>query len=413
MPNFVSPGVYVIEKDLSEYTPSLNSSVVGLVGFASKGPTNEATLITSQNQLISTFGAPHEDIYGQGLEGALEILEATNSLYFVRAADEATAVEASAAITLGTCPAIALLPSSYGVTGSIYLEVQVRDNANIEKFASPKEFNIPANTLDPAATGVCQSRALKKVIGGDLDTDVLGVVDDGTTSVLGSGGLLVGAFAGSGASISVSAYTNSTKTIGVSALRGVYPVTGSTNFGASGSYVSSLTIYGATFLSTGASSLSYLAQTLYPGAGYNAGTTVDGDTSGNSITVRGLGGGNFAIDVNENGAVSENFKASLFASGAFLEDVINIGSTNALSDYIQGNLYSSGTDIASVTALPMFVSQISSLGGITAIRGTQNGRSEEDLTQARLVKLVQGTYNFAGGNNGIPATEGTKATALI
>jgi hypothetical protein len=38
MPNFVSPGVYVIEKDLSEYTPSLNSSVVGVVGFASKGP---------------------------------------------------------------------------------------------------------------------------------------------------------------------------------------------------------------------------------------------------------------------------------------------------------------------------------------------------------------------------------------
>jgi phage tail sheath protein FI len=413
MPNFVSPGVYVIEKDLSEYTPSLNSSVVGLVGFASKGPTNEATLITSQNQLISTFGAPHEDIYGQGLEGALEILEATNSLYFVRAADEATAVEASAAITLGTCPAVALSANSYGVNNGIYVQIQVRDNAGIEKFASPKEFNIPANTLDPLGTGVCQSRALKKVIGGDLDADVLGVVDDGTTSVLGTGGLLVGAFAGSGASISVSAYTDSTKTTGLAVVKGIYPVVGNSSFGASGSYVSSITIYGATFLSTGASSFSYLAQTLYPGAGYNAGTTVDGDTSGNSITVRGLGGGNFAIDVNENGAVSENFKASLFASGAFLEDVINIGSTNALSDYIQGNLYSSGTDIASVTALPMFVSQVTSLGGITAIRGTQNGRSEESMTEARLVKLVQGTYNFAGGNNGIPATEGTKATALI
>ena len=51
MANFVSPGVYTIEKDVSDYTPSINTSVVGLVGFASKGPTNEATLITSQNAL--------------------------------------------------------------------------------------------------------------------------------------------------------------------------------------------------------------------------------------------------------------------------------------------------------------------------------------------------------------------------
>ena len=413
MPNFVSPGVYVIEKDLSEYTPSLNSSFVGLVGFASKGPTNKATLITSQNQLISTFGAPHEDIYGQGLEGALEILETTNSMYYIRAADDATAVEASATVTLGTCPAIAVSANSYGVNNGIYLVVQVTDNTTVQKFVSPKEFNIPAGTLNPAASGVCQSRALKKVIGGDLDTDVFGVVDDGTTNVLGAAGLLVGSFAGSGASITVSAYTNSTKATGLAVLRGVYPTAGSTDFGASGTYVSSITSYGASFLSTGASSLTYLVQTLYPGAGYNAGTTVDGDTSGNSVTVRGLGAGNFAIDVNENGAVSENFKASLFASGAFLEDVINIGTENAVSDYIQGNLYSSGTDIASLTALPAFVSQVSALGGITAIKGTQGGRSEEDMTQARLVKLVQGTYNLAGGNNGIPATEAAKATALI
>ena len=83
MANFVSPGVYYIEKDNSEYTPSLNSSVVGIVGFASKGPIDVATLITSQNQLVDTFGAPSEDINGQALEGALEILEETNSVYFI------------------------------------------------------------------------------------------------------------------------------------------------------------------------------------------------------------------------------------------------------------------------------------------------------------------------------------------
>ena len=43
MTTYVSPGVYTIEKDISEYAPSINTSIVGVVGFASKGPTNKAT----------------------------------------------------------------------------------------------------------------------------------------------------------------------------------------------------------------------------------------------------------------------------------------------------------------------------------------------------------------------------------
>jgi hypothetical protein len=78
-----------------------------LVGFASKGPVDKATLITNGDQLISTFGDPSEDIVGQALEGALEILETTNSLYFIRCASS-TAVDASASVQLGSCPAIAL-----------------------------------------------------------------------------------------------------------------------------------------------------------------------------------------------------------------------------------------------------------------------------------------------------------------
>ena len=79
MANFVSPGAYVIEKDISDYPPTINSSVVGIVGFASRGPIagvngEKATLITSPQQLIDTFGEPSEDIKGQALEGALEIL---------------------------------------------------------------------------------------------------------------------------------------------------------------------------------------------------------------------------------------------------------------------------------------------------------------------------------------------------
>ena len=116
MPNYVSPGVYTIEKDISEYAPSINTSIVGIVGFAGKGPTNKATLITSQNNLIRTFGEPSEDLTGQGLEGGLEILVQTNSLYFVRAA-ASTAADASATMGIGSCPAVIVAGSDTYLAG--------------------------------------------------------------------------------------------------------------------------------------------------------------------------------------------------------------------------------------------------------------------------------------------------------
>ena len=85
MPTYSSPGTYVIEKDFSDYPTAVNSSIAGIVGFASKGPANKATLVTSAAQLIRTFGEPDATEGGQGLLGALEILEKTNSIYYVRA----------------------------------------------------------------------------------------------------------------------------------------------------------------------------------------------------------------------------------------------------------------------------------------------------------------------------------------
>ena len=92
-----SPSVVVLENDVSVFAPNVDSSVVGVVGFATKGPTNKATLITSPENLIRRFGKPDSAIPGQGLEGAIEILEATNQMYFVRAANT-SAAEASALV---------------------------------------------------------------------------------------------------------------------------------------------------------------------------------------------------------------------------------------------------------------------------------------------------------------------------
>jgi phage tail sheath protein FI len=55
---FVSPGVYVLEQDLSDYVPALASSIFGVVGAASWGPINVLTDTTNENSLVNTFGAP-------------------------------------------------------------------------------------------------------------------------------------------------------------------------------------------------------------------------------------------------------------------------------------------------------------------------------------------------------------------
>ena len=128
-----SPSVVVRETDNSIYTPNVESSVVAVIGFADRGPINEATLVTSQNDLINKFGKPNSSIPGQGLEGALEILESTNQLYYVRAASGANS--ASSIVTLGVCPAVLVssLPVTTATTSIIY---SLTDNNGVVQVAS-------------------------------------------------------------------------------------------------------------------------------------------------------------------------------------------------------------------------------------------------------------------------------------
>lgn len=432
MPNYVSPGVYTIEKDISDYSPSINTSIVGIVGFASKGPTNKATLITSQNQLINTFGPPSESITGQGLEGALEILEQTNSLYFVRAADEATATEASATLSFGTCPAFIVSgvanrntkDTGFGVGRALTLRIQVYNNAGVSQFTqnggTGKDFVIPAGT------GTYQSEALRKIIGGSLDYDKVGVFaegDEDPTAVngLALSGYVVGSFAGSGAYIEASACTGTVfdPVNGVSILRAVWtPSAGQgTGYGASGAFTSSVTAYGAQFVTTGANSVAYVVESLYPGTGYNGGATSFGTTSGNSITLESLGSKNFSLVVNQDGTAAETYKVSFVGSGNFIEDVINTGSTDPVSDIIKGNIHVGGAD-ATVTSLTNFVGSQQTMLGSTGITYTSIGQDDVTYTattnRARLLKLVAtAARDLAGGTNGMGATTDAAADALI
>ena len=143
MASFVSPGNYVIEKDFSDYIPSLNSSVVGVLGFGSKGPVDKATLVTNAEQLIETFGDPRTVVGGQGLWGAYQILERTNSVYFVRAAAQ-TQSAASVNVSAGTQPTVWVSSLSglaesagVGVSYAFLIDVWNQDGTRSNKDGTP------------------------------------------------------------------------------------------------------------------------------------------------------------------------------------------------------------------------------------------------------------------------------------
>ena len=52
----VSPGVNVTEKDLTNIVPAVSTSSGGIVLTAEKGPIDEVTTISSEQELAENFG---------------------------------------------------------------------------------------------------------------------------------------------------------------------------------------------------------------------------------------------------------------------------------------------------------------------------------------------------------------------
>ena len=52
---YVSPGVYVREKDISEIIPNIATTSCALVGFSRKGSAKEIKLMTNTRQFIEEY----------------------------------------------------------------------------------------------------------------------------------------------------------------------------------------------------------------------------------------------------------------------------------------------------------------------------------------------------------------------
>ncbi len=85
----ISPSVRIAEKDLSFVPPDQSFHRGGVVGFASKGPINIPTLISTRRQLNTVFGYPHPEASDPYMIYAAEqYLNVANELYVVRVGDE-------------------------------------------------------------------------------------------------------------------------------------------------------------------------------------------------------------------------------------------------------------------------------------------------------------------------------------
>ena len=380
-----SPSVVVIENDVSVYTPNVNSSVVGIVGFADKGPVDKPTLVTSQQNLLSLFGKPSTIMPGQGLEGALEILEATNQLYFVRAAGTDKA-NASGVVTLGACPSVQLSGAGWDISQPSSIYYSVSDNGGNFKISGT--VAIPASsTTYPTKQSLLYNAFDPAIIG---DQPVFAYVDSAGNQFLAS------KFAGSGAALLVSAVGIAEGTLGFA-----QTVDASGN----GSTTSGAGVHALGFQSDG---INLLAEAVYPGTGYNLSGLRDGSTQGVSVEINNLSVED-KLSVNSEGAQVEQFQVVLSPSAAnSVEFLLVNNELNNKSDYVYADVIT--TAGAAYAGIP------DQFGEKLSVAASFNGELVADTATPRFVKPVAGTYSLAGGDSGygVTAEDGSDdKTALI
>ena len=83
----VSPGVLVQERDLTRIIPAVSTSIGAFAGQFSKGPLDEVVSISSEQELVDTFGKPDVNNF-EYFFSAANFLQYSNSLRVVRASQE-------------------------------------------------------------------------------------------------------------------------------------------------------------------------------------------------------------------------------------------------------------------------------------------------------------------------------------
>ena len=85
----VSPGVLVQERDLTRIIPAVSTSIGAVAGQFSQGPLDEIVSISSEQELVDTFGKPDSSNF-EYFFSAANFLQYSNALRVVRASQTST-----------------------------------------------------------------------------------------------------------------------------------------------------------------------------------------------------------------------------------------------------------------------------------------------------------------------------------
>jgi len=98
MPSFLSPGEYILERDMSTTVPGVATSIAAYVGAATWGPVFVRTQVTNEKTYSEQFGVPTDETYEDFFTVA-GFLKYASTIIFVRAVDPAYARNAQIGVT--------------------------------------------------------------------------------------------------------------------------------------------------------------------------------------------------------------------------------------------------------------------------------------------------------------------------
>lgn len=168
--NTIGAGVRIAEKDLSYIASTPSTHRGALVGFASKGPINTPTLVTSVRQLHTIFGYPHPDVSDPFLIYAAEqYLNVSNQLYVVRVAeDEAVSDERAETAYIDIPSAGSVVEIVSGVAEDYVFSNDGFFRWKLNGTLASKTLVVPADTYT--------ANELATVLNEQLDTVVDGII---------------------------------------------------------------------------------------------------------------------------------------------------------------------------------------------------------------------------------------------
>lgn len=148
--NLISPGIKITETDQVASVPASGPTVAGTVGRFRWGPINKATLVTSENILVSEFGSPNATNIVDFLVSA-NYLAYSSNLYVVRVANTALNATASNTTADTANSGTGLLIENDDVYDNSFSTGQADDGPWVAKYAGALGNSIKVSTCPSAS----------------------------------------------------------------------------------------------------------------------------------------------------------------------------------------------------------------------------------------------------------------------